>query len=111
MKIETPYDIGDELYVIRTTHITGGSYIYIEKDNVKEIGKDDKGEYVNIGGVRSKLTQYKVKFFLDYKEAKTTLDKILSNYEYREGIPDTRWYPKVVGNKYFIEKRSIKWKE
>lgn len=107
MKIEVPFDIGDTLYIIRTTKSTGGRYIYIEKQIVKEIGKDDKGEYVNISGTRSKLSTFNDKYFVTLAEAKKKLQTMLQKYEYKER-PAERYgyvYKNIIGCRYWIEEK------
>ena len=58
MKIETPFEVGDYVYIIRTY-----ANIRIEREQVAEIGCDKKGQYVIIGQTRSKLDKFNKTFF------------------------------------------------
>lgn len=80
MKIEVPFEIGDELYVIRTTEATGVKYMYVVKEKVKEVGEDERGQYVNINGTRSRLSQFNKKFFTNKRRAQLELDYIVGGY-------------------------------
>lgn len=102
MKIETSYDVGDEVFIIRTTNLTGCKYYYIQKQIIKEIGKDEKGTYINIGGVRSSLEQFNKKYFIKIKDAYVQLLELLKGKEYKECQPHSLDHD-IVGYKYLIK--------
>lgn len=104
MKIETEFDVNDYLYVIRATRYVDCKCFYIEKQVVKEIGKDSKGLYVNIGGVRSNLDQYNIKFFLNYDNASDKLYSLIKDRKYKEINRDLVWDKYVIGKKYIVRR-------
>lgn len=111
MKIEVPFEIGDEVFVIRESKMTGCVYYYVCKETVKEVGADKKSQYVTIGGTRSNISQVGKKIFLNKKEATKVLEsmmleKVVRGYEVYDKIGYRPHFGNAVGDVWRVDKKE-----